>query len=203
MSAKSTRAGSSSAVTPGASEAVVRASSVDAKTVKASLVFVNAAANVPSFPGRVVLSSWGVCNFTGRGRQRPYTRSPAARPHCHLGASATSLGEGNEGRTPDPPQQDPSDIKRATTSSSSTSSPRQPSVRDSLPRNTSWVCGHEEEHQLFSSKMFTPSVSLRADHFWNSVGQSPCRVQRPGLPKVRNLVQDNRHRQRHHHQVGY
>lgn len=24
---------------------------------------------------------WSVCNFTGRGQQRPYTRSPAARPH--------------------------------------------------------------------------------------------------------------------------
>ena len=29
------------------------------------------------------LSSWGVCNFTGRGQQRPYTRSPAARPLRH------------------------------------------------------------------------------------------------------------------------
>ena len=73
-------------------------------------------------PSHIALSSWGVCNFTGRGQQRPYTRSPAARPHCHLGASATSLGEGNKGRTPDPPQQDPADIKRATTSSPSASS---------------------------------------------------------------------------------
>ena len=28
-----------------------------------------------------VSEQWGVCNFTGRGRQRPYTRSPAAKPH--------------------------------------------------------------------------------------------------------------------------
>ena len=24
---------------------------------------------------------WGVCNFTGKGQQRPYARSPAAKPH--------------------------------------------------------------------------------------------------------------------------
>ena len=34
--------------------------------------------------------SWGVCNFTGRGQQRPYTRSPAARPLRHQ-ASALNL----------------------------------------------------------------------------------------------------------------
>ena len=35
-------------------------------------------------------SSWGVCNFTGRGQQRPYTRSPAARPHRQQASAATS-----------------------------------------------------------------------------------------------------------------
>ena len=41
-------------------------------------------------PPDLALSSWGVCNFTGRGQQRPYTRSPAARPLRHQ-ASAQHL----------------------------------------------------------------------------------------------------------------
>ena len=40
--------------------------------------------------------------------QHQSPRSQTTR--CPLGASATSLGEGNKGRTPDPPQQDPTVI---------------------------------------------------------------------------------------------
>ena len=40
--------------------------------------------------------------------QHQSPRSQTSR--CHLGASATSLGEGNKGHTPDPPQQDPTVI---------------------------------------------------------------------------------------------